>query len=105
MNRRGFITALLGLPFMGKAINAIPLSAPPKSIAYRTFSNYETIGFREDLLDVIYDITPTETPFSHNITRGQAKQVVYEWKETNGNKTHMAEAEKEEGADQKRENL
>ena len=28
-----------------------------------TFKTNEAIGLREDLTDVIYDISPTETPF------------------------------------------
>jgi len=28
-----------------------------------TFSSYDAIGNREDLADVIYDVSPWETPF------------------------------------------
>lgn len=34
---------------------------------------------REDLTDVIYNISPTETPFQANIGRGSAKQTLHEW--------------------------
>lgn len=34
---------------------------------------------REDLTDVIYNISPTEVPFQSNIGRGSAKQTLHEW--------------------------
>jgi len=43
------------------------------------FSTFTAIGIREDLTDVIYDISPTETPFMSNIARVRAKQKVHEW--------------------------
>src|SRR5512139_45944 len=44
-----------------------------------TFSTYSAIGVREDLADVIYDISPTETPFMSNAKRGSASQKYVEW--------------------------
>ena len=44
-----------------------------------TFSTYSAIGVREDLADVIYDISPTETPFMSNAKRGSATQKLVEW--------------------------
>lgn len=34
---------------------------------------------REDLTDVIYNISPTEVPFQANIGRGSAKNTLHEW--------------------------
>lgn len=43
-------------------------------------TQYDTIGDREDLSDVIYDISPTETPFMNGIARdGKATAVFTEW--------------------------
>jgi hypothetical protein len=36
-------------------------------------------GLREDLRDVIYNISPTETPFVQNCSVGSAKQAYHEW--------------------------
>jgi hypothetical protein len=44
-----------------------------------TFKTYESIGNREDLSDIIYDISPTETPFLSMSGRGNATQRAHEW--------------------------
>ena len=44
-----------------------------------TFGTYSAIGVREDLMDVIYDISPTETPFMSNAKRGSVSQKYFEW--------------------------
>jgi len=44
-----------------------------------TFSTYDAIGNREDLSDVIYDISPTETPFMSSIARVPATATLHEW--------------------------
>lgn len=44
-----------------------------------TFDAYTAIGQREDLMDVIYEISPTETPFMSNAARTTAKAVLHEW--------------------------
>jgi hypothetical protein len=44
-----------------------------------TFSAYDAIGNREDLENVIYDISPTETPFMAMIGRTNAKAKLHEW--------------------------
>ena len=43
-----------------------------------TFKTYEAIGNREDLEDIIFDISPTETPFVSNIDRVDADAVFHE---------------------------
>jgi len=44
-----------------------------------TFTQYDSIGNREDLSDVIYDVSPTETPFASGIKRVSATAVLHEW--------------------------
>lgn len=44
-----------------------------------TFTAHTAIGQREDLSDVIYDISPTETPLMNTLARGKATAVFYEW--------------------------
>lgn len=44
-----------------------------------TWGTYSAIGVREDLADVIYDISPTETPFMSNAKRGSCSQKYVEW--------------------------
>lgn len=44
-----------------------------------TTSTYDAIGNREDLSDVIYDISPTDTPFMSGIARVSASATNHEW--------------------------
>jgi hypothetical protein len=44
-----------------------------------TFRTVEAIGIREDLADVIYNISPEDTPFQSNIGRGKCSNTMYEW--------------------------
>lgn len=44
-----------------------------------TFLTYSAIGLREDLSNIIYNISPTSTPFINNIGKGTAKQTLFEW--------------------------
>ncbi|MCH9712625.1 MAG: DUF5309 domain-containing protein [Proteobacteria bacterium] len=44
-----------------------------------TTSTYDAIGNREDLSDVIYDISPMETPFMSGIARTTATATNHEW--------------------------
>ena len=44
-----------------------------------TYQTYTAIGQREDLSDVIYNISPTETPFMSSIGKGKATAVYHEW--------------------------
>lgn len=46
-----------------------------------TYSSYDNVGDREDLTDVIYDISPTATPFMSNGGRGSASNVYHEWQQ------------------------
>ena len=44
-----------------------------------TFDAYDAIGNREDLSNIIHNISPTLTPFQNNITRGKATNILHEW--------------------------
>ena len=49
------------------------------AVPTNTVSAHNRVGIREDLEDVIYSISPTETPFMTNIAKGTADQVKHEW--------------------------
>ena len=44
-----------------------------------TFKTYDAVGNREDLTNVIYDISPTETPFMSTVGKSTAKATYHEW--------------------------
>lgn len=44
-----------------------------------TYTSFTAIGNREDLADVIYDISPTETPLSSAISKNRATSTYHEW--------------------------
>ncbi len=44
-----------------------------------TFDSYDSVGTREDLANVIYNISPTETPFMMMAGRGRAKDTYSTW--------------------------
>jgi hypothetical protein len=44
-----------------------------------TTQTFQQVGTREDLSDIIYDLSPTETPFVQKAARTKAKQVFHEW--------------------------
>ena len=45
-----------------------------------TFDTYDGANsIREDLADVIYNISPSETPFMSNAAKGTATNTLYEW--------------------------
>lgn len=44
-----------------------------------TFDSYDAVGIREDLSDVIYDISPSETPFYSACSKGKATNTFHEW--------------------------
>tara|TARA_Y100000114_G_scaffold156001_1_gene181676 strand:- start:2677 stop:3633 length:957 start_codon:yes stop_codon:yes gene_type:complete len=43
------------------------------------FTNHAAVGSREDLQDVIYSISPTDTPFMNSIGQGKASGTLHEW--------------------------
>ncbi len=44
-----------------------------------TYQTYTAVGRREDLTDVIHDISPQKTPFMSAIKKGKADQKNHEW--------------------------
>jgi len=48
-------------------------------VAANTIQTMTRVGNREDLSDIIYNISPTETPFVTAIGRGKADAVYHEW--------------------------
>jgi hypothetical protein len=49
------------------------------AIVANTFTRYSAVGIREDLSNVIYNISPEETPFISNIGRESVKNTYFEW--------------------------
>ena len=49
------------------------------SVPSNTYLRYTSIGVREDLADVIYDISPTDTPIMSSIGKTRATQTNHEW--------------------------
>ena len=49
------------------------------AIVANTFTRYSAIGIREDLSNVIYNISPEETPFISNVGRENVKNTYFEW--------------------------
>ena len=49
------------------------------TIVANTFLRYDAKGLRESLSDIIYDVSPEETPFLSAAGRGSAKQTLEEW--------------------------
>ena len=43
------------------------------------YDRYTAVGAREDLTDVIYDISPTDTPIMSSIGKTKATSVYHEW--------------------------
>ena len=44
-----------------------------------TYKQYDSVGNREDLTDVIYNISPTDTPFMSSVGKTKATAVLHEW--------------------------
>ena len=44
-----------------------------------TYTKYDAVGQREDLTDVIYNISPTDTPIMSSIGKTKAMAVNHEW--------------------------
>jgi hypothetical protein len=44
-----------------------------------TFDSYDAVGIREDLSDIIYDVSPEQTPFYSKCKKVKATNVLHEW--------------------------
>jgi hypothetical protein len=49
------------------------------AVITNTFLTYDAKGIREDLSDLIADISPTQTPFTSNIGSRMAENTYFEW--------------------------
>jgi hypothetical protein len=49
------------------------------TVPTNTVQTPSRVGNREDLSDIIYDISPTETPFVTAVGKGSAEAVYHEW--------------------------
>ena len=49
------------------------------AIVSNTFTRYGAVGLREQLSNVIYDISPMDTPVLSGASKGEAKQTLFEW--------------------------
>ena len=49
------------------------------TIISNTYQTFQEVGIREDLSDIIYNISPTEAPFMQNAGRGKASNTFTEW--------------------------
>ena len=49
------------------------------AIATNTFTTYSAKGIREDLSNVIYNISPEETPLVSNVGKGSIANTVFDW--------------------------
>jgi hypothetical protein len=43
------------------------------------YQTYQTVGIREDLADIIYSISPTETPFMSGVAKTRATNTSHQW--------------------------
>lgn len=57
-----------------------------------TFSSYDAVGLREDVSDIITNITPTKTPFQTIIGREKVTQRWFQWQEDSLRATATAAA-------------
>lgn len=44
-----------------------------------TYSSYDQVGTREDLTDIIHDVSPTDTPFYSSCAKTTATNTYHEW--------------------------
>lgn len=49
------------------------------AVIANTYTAWDAKGIREDLSDVIYRISPTETPFMSSVGKGSCEQQYFEW--------------------------
>ena len=68
------------------------------AVPSETLLSYGTVGIREDLSDVIYDVAPDETPLLSTLDQATAKQKTHEW-QTDTLDTPSADNEFLEGDD------
>lgn len=68
------------------------------AIVTNTFQQFQAIGVREELSDMIYNISPVETPFQTNAGRGKITNTFFEW-QTDALATNVSTNQQIEGDD------
>lgn len=77
MKRRGFLGALIGLIVLPKWLP--DLKPLPTFEGITTACHYPPVGLREDLSNVIYNISPDATPFFTLSGLTQGRSTLHEW--------------------------
>jgi len=49
------------------------------AVVNNSFDSYEAVGNWTDISDIIYDVSPTETPFLSSMKKGKALNRVHQW--------------------------
>ena len=49
------------------------------AIATNTRTTYSAVGIREDLSNIIYNISPMDTPFMSSVGKGSCDNTYFEW--------------------------
>ncbi len=49
------------------------------AIVTNTFTSHSAKGIREDLMNIIYDISPEQTPLISNIGQESVSNTLFEW--------------------------
>ena len=49
------------------------------AIATNTRTTYSAVGIREDLSNIIYNISPMDTPFMSSVGKGSCDNTLFEW--------------------------
>ena len=49
------------------------------AIVANTYLTFSAVGNREDLVDTIYNVSPTDTPFQASIGKNKAEATYHEW--------------------------
>lgn len=49
------------------------------AVIANSFDSYEAVGNFTDISDIIYDVSPTETPFLSSTSKGKALNRVHQW--------------------------
>jgi hypothetical protein len=49
------------------------------AIVTNTHLSFSAVGNREDLVDTVYNVSPTDTPFQASIGKTKAEATYHEW--------------------------
>lgn len=64
-----------------------------------TFQTYQQVGIKEDISDIITNISPTKTPFQSDIGNEKVTQPLFQWQEDSLRAVNGVAAAQIEGAD------